>query len=207
MLHGYITKRRCESSPKSSLLKFVKFKLLAMNCTMLTYNIFFDSLMQCRSIDGEIAFSTDIPELMIEDAVDAEDMSSPHDNKQAETQRSEGSPGLKSVLSTGRSLSCESSEKPVVTFKENIKPQEVNRELPARSYTRTVNAGKEQRDYNKGMNAVGNKKENNNKRKNDPKKTVDNKNQEPAKQSIAVQVCVPMETSPGSYVVAGLKKY
>ncbi|XP_040216258.1 protein SMG7 isoform X2 [Rana temporaria] len=153
---------------------------------------FFDRLMQCRSIDGEIAFSTDIPELMIEDAVDAEDMSSPHDNKQAETQRSEGSPGLKSVLSTGRSLSCESSEKPVVTFKENIKPQEVNRELPARSYTRTVNAGKEQRDYNKGMNAVGNKKENNNKRKNDPKKTVDNKNQEPAKQSIAVQVKTPV---------------
>ncbi|XP_018430759.1 PREDICTED: protein SMG7 isoform X6 [Nanorana parkeri] len=152
-------------------------------------------LMQCRSVEGEIHFSTDIPELMIEDAVDAEDRSSPQDNKHAETQRSEGSPGLKSVLSTGRSLSCESSEKPVVTFKENIKPQEVNRELPARSYTRTVNAGKEQRDYNKGMNAAGNKKDNSNKRKNEPKKTTADKNQEPAKQSIAVQVKTPVSES------------
>ncbi|KAM5148182.1 nonsense-mediated mRNA decay factor SMG7 [Mantella aurantiaca] len=150
-------------------------------------------LMQCRSFEGEVTFSTDIPELMIEDAVDAEDRSSPQDNKHAETQKSEGSPGLKSVLSTGRSLSCDSSEKPVVTFKENIKPQEVNRELPARSYTRTVNAGKEQRDYNKGMNSACNKKDNNNKRKHELKKiTAVDKNQEPAKQSIAVQVKTPV---------------
>lgn len=150
-------------------------------------------LMQYCIIEGEITFTTDIPELMVDDAVDAEDRSSPQDNKHAETQRSDGSPGLKSVLSTGRSLSCESSEKPVVTFKENIKPQETNRELPARSYTRTVNAGKEQRDYNKGMNATGNKKDTNNKRKNEPKKiTAADKNQEPAKQSIAVQVKTPV---------------
>ncbi|XP_072275863.1 nonsense-mediated mRNA decay factor SMG7 isoform X2 [Pyxicephalus adspersus] len=150
-------------------------------------------LMQCRSIDGKIVFSTDIPELMIEEPDDVEDRSSPQDNKHADIQRSEGSPGLKSVLSTGRSMSCESSEKPVVTFKENIKPQEVNRELPARSYSRTVNAGKEQRDYTKGMNPSGNKKDNNNKRKNEPKKvTAADKIQEPAKQSIAVQVKTPV---------------
>ncbi|XP_068095767.1 nonsense-mediated mRNA decay factor SMG7 isoform X2 [Hyperolius riggenbachi] len=150
-------------------------------------------LMQYHSVEGVVTFSTDIPELMIEDPDYVEDISSLQENNKSETQRTEGSPGLKSVLSTGRSLSCDSSEKPVVTFKENIKPQEVNRELPARSYTRTVNAGKEQRDYNKGMNAAGNKKDNNSKRKIEPKKTTAaEKLQEPAKQSIAVQVKTPV---------------
>ncbi|KAM9326706.1 nonsense-mediated mRNA decay factor SMG7 [Gastrophryne carolinensis] len=149
-------------------------------------------LLQYGCFEGVFVFSSDIPELMIDDEASVEDRASPQDNKPADPQKTEGSPGLKSVLSTGRSLSCESSEKPVVTFKENIKPQEVNRELPIRSYTRVANASKEQRDYIKGMNSTGNKKENG-KRKNEPKKTNPaEKIQEPAKQSIAVQVKTPV---------------
>nr|KAF6414418.1 SMG7 nonsense mediated mRNA decay factor [Molossus molossus] len=47
-----------------------------------------------------------------------------------ESLAADGNPGLKSVLSTGRNLSnnCDTGEKPVVTFKENIKPREVNRD-------------------------------------------------------------------------------
>ncbi|KAM3915050.1 nonsense-mediated mRNA decay factor SMG7 isoform 2-T2 [Leptodactylus fuscus] len=149
-------------------------------------------LMQYRTVQGEVSFSTDIPEVMIEDADDVEDFSSPQEIRQADTQKTEGSPGLKSVLSTGRSPNGESSEKPVVTFKENIKPQEVNREVPARSYSRTANASKELRDFNKGVNSAANKKDNNSKRKNDPKKASIDKVQEPAKQSIAVQVKTPV---------------
>ncbi|XP_063795825.1 nonsense-mediated mRNA decay factor SMG7 isoform X2 [Pseudophryne corroboree] len=149
-------------------------------------------LIQYHTIQGEVSFFTDIPEVMIEDGDEAEDRSSPLEATQAETQKSEGSPGLKSVLSSGRSPSCETSEKPVVTFKENIKPQEVNREVPARSYTRTLNAGKEQRDYNKGMNTAVSKKDNNGKRKTEIKKPGADKIQEPAKQSIAVQVKTPV---------------
>ncbi|XP_066453549.1 nonsense-mediated mRNA decay factor SMG7 isoform X2 [Eleutherodactylus coqui] len=148
-------------------------------------------LLQYRTVQGEVSFSTDIPEVMMEDADDTEDFS-PLEARQLDTQRTEGSPGLKSVLSTGRSPNGESSEKPVVTFKENIKPQEINREVPARSYTRTANAGKEQRDFIKGINATVNKKDNNSKRKNDLKKPGTDKVQEPTKQSIAVQVKTPV---------------
>ncbi|XP_071983381.1 nonsense-mediated mRNA decay factor SMG7 isoform X2 [Engystomops pustulosus] len=149
-------------------------------------------LLQYQTVQGELYFSTDIPEVMIEDADDVEDVSSPLETRQTDVQKTEGSPGLKSVLSTGRSPNGESSEKPVVTFKENIKPQEVNREMPARSYTRSANAGKEQRDFIKGINMTANKKDNNIKRKNEPKKASTDKVQEPAKQSIAVQVKAPV---------------
>ncbi|XP_077134520.1 nonsense-mediated mRNA decay factor SMG7 isoform X9 [Ranitomeya variabilis] len=152
-------------------------------------------LMQYCTVQGEVSFSTDIPEVMIEDADDVEDFPSPQEMRQADTQKTEGSPGLKSVLSTGRSPNGESSEKPVVTFKENIKPQEVNREVPARSYTRTATACKEQRDFNKVINSAANKKDINGKRKTEPKKIGTDKVQEPTKQSIAVQVKTPVSES------------
>ncbi|MEE6495886.1 hypothetical protein FKM82_002177 [Ascaphus truei] len=145
-------------------------------------------LVQYHSVIGELSFFTDIPELLTEDTNEAEDNCSPQEPLQAEPQKTEGSPGLKSVLSTGRSPSCEASEKPVVTFKENIKPQEVNRELAARSYIRAGSAVKEQRDYTKGINTAINKKDINGKRKNEPKKLGSEKMPEPVKQSIAVQV-------------------
>ncbi|CAH2311334.1 SMG7 isoform X4 [Pelobates cultripes] len=148
-------------------------------------------LMQYRCIAGEVEFFTDIPELLTEDANEADGRSSPQETIHSETPKNEGSPGLKSVLSTGRSPSCESSEKPVVTFKENIKPQEINREPPAKCYSRTVNAGKEQRDYSKGLNTAITKKDNI-KRKNEPKKLNIEKVTELGKQSIAVQVKTPV---------------
>ncbi|XP_018116454.1 protein SMG7 isoform X1 [Xenopus laevis] len=142
-------------------------------------------LMQYRTVGGELLFFTDIPELLTEDLDDPEDRSSPQESNLIE--KTEGSPGLKSVLSTGRSLSCDTNEKPVVTFKENIKPLEVNRDVPSRSYTRSGNVAKDQRDYIKSLNNSVNKKDNNNKRKNDPKKICVEKTAEPGKQSIAVQ--------------------
>ncbi|KAM4720663.1 nonsense-mediated mRNA decay factor SMG7 isoform 2-T2 [Rhinophrynus dorsalis] len=145
-------------------------------------------LMQYHSAAGELSFFTDIPELLTEDAEDPEDGSSPQETSPTETQKTEGSPGLKSVLSTGRSLSYEVTEKPVVTFKENIKPQEINREIPTRSFARSGSAAKDQRDYSKGINNAINKKDNNIKRKNEPKKNAIEKVPEPGKQSIAVQV-------------------
>ncbi|XP_018112241.1 SMG7 nonsense mediated mRNA decay factor L homeolog isoform X4 [Xenopus laevis] len=152
-------------------------------------------LMQYRTVGGELLFITDIPELLTEDMDETEDGSFLQESNQIETQKTEGSPGLKSVLSTGRSLSCDTNEKPVVTFKENIKPQEINRDVPSRSYTRSGNVCKDQRDYNKSLNNVVNKKDNNNKRKNDPKKICVEKTVEPGKQSIAVQVKSPVSES------------
>lgn len=76
----------------------------------------------------------------------------------------------------------------MVTFKENIKPREVNRE-PGRSYL-TKEVGRERREYNKGITASKNdgKKDNNNKRKNETKKCGMEKMQEMGKQNVAVQV-------------------
>uniref|UniRef100_A0A8C5QJH5 Nonsense-mediated mRNA decay factor n=1 Tax=Leptobrachium leishanense TaxID=445787 RepID=A0A8C5QJH5_9ANUR len=150
-------------------------------------------LIRYRCVDGVVVFVTDIPELLTEDANEMDFMSSPQDRSLTETPKNDGSPGLKSALCSGRSPSCESSEKPVVTFKENIKPQEMTREPPARSYSRSMNAaGKEQRDYSKGLNTGINKKDNNSKRKNEPKKLTAEKITEPGKQSIAVQVKTPV---------------
>ncbi|KAM8930602.1 nonsense-mediated mRNA decay factor SMG7 [Pelodytes ibericus] len=149
-------------------------------------------LIQYRSVAGVLSFFTDIPELLTEDVNEMEDRSSPQDTSHTENPKNEGSPGLKSVLSTGRSPSCDTSEKPVVTFKENIKPQEINRAVPVQSYSRTVNANKEQRDYSKVFNAAVTKKDNNGKRKNEPKKMCGEKIAEPGKQSIAVQVKTPV---------------
>lgn len=76
----------------------------------------------------------------------------------------------------------------MVTFKENIKPREVNRE-PGRGYlAKEVN--RERRDYIKGITANKNdgKKDNNNKRKNETKKCGMEKMQEAGKQNVAVQV-------------------
>ncbi|KAG8436814.1 hypothetical protein GDO86_007775 [Hymenochirus boettgeri] len=145
-------------------------------------------LMQYRTTEGELSFLTDIPELLTEDVDEIEDSSSLQETIQCETQKSEGSPGLKSVLSTGRSASCDTAEKPMVTFKENIKPQEINREVISRNHNRSGNGTKDQREYNKGLNNAVNKKDNNGKRKNEPKKTSLEKTADLGKQSIAVQV-------------------
>ncbi|XP_007481002.1 nonsense-mediated mRNA decay factor SMG7 isoform X5 [Monodelphis domestica] len=92
-------------------------------------------LIQCENEVGKLLFITEIPELLLEDPSEAKENLVLQEASLTESLPADGSPGLKSVLSTGRSVSnsCDTTEKPMVTFKENIKPREVNREQ-GRSY-------------------------------------------------------------------------
>nr|XP_010589259.1 protein SMG7 isoform X12 [Loxodonta africana] len=87
-------------------------------------------LIQCENEVGKLLFITEIPELILEDPSEAKENLILQETSIIESLSADGSPGLKSVLSTGRNLSnsCDTGEKPVVTFKENIKPREVNRD-------------------------------------------------------------------------------
>ncbi|XP_036768471.2 nonsense-mediated mRNA decay factor SMG7 isoform X5 [Manis pentadactyla] len=87
-------------------------------------------LIQCENEVGKLLFNTEIPELILEDPSEAKENFILQETSMIESLAADGNPGLKSVLSTGRSLSnnCDTGEKPVVTFKENIKPREVNRD-------------------------------------------------------------------------------
>ncbi|XP_009876691.1 PREDICTED: protein SMG7 isoform X3 [Apaloderma vittatum] len=87
-------------------------------------------LIQCENEVGKLLFLTEIPELLLEDPSEAKESLALQETSIAEPLSTDGSPGLKSVLSSGRSLNnnCDSGEKPMVTFKENIKPREMNRE-------------------------------------------------------------------------------
>ncbi|XP_006872600.1 PREDICTED: protein SMG7 isoform X3 [Chrysochloris asiatica] len=87
-------------------------------------------LIQCENEVGKLLFITEIPELILEDPSEAKENLILQETSIIESVSADGSPGLKSVLSSGRNLSnsCDSGEKPMVTFKENIKPREVNRD-------------------------------------------------------------------------------
>ncbi|XP_039770333.1 protein SMG7 isoform X2 [Ornithorhynchus anatinus] len=143
-------------------------------------------LIQCENEVGKLLFITEIPELFLEDPSETKENLVLQETSIVESLPADGSPGLKSVLSTGRNLSnnCDTGEKPMVTFKENIKPRELNREQ-GRSY-----APKEvRRDYSKGLPITKNDiKKDNNKRKNETKKCTMEKLQEAGKQNVAVQV-------------------
>uniref|UniRef100_A0A8C5X7K9 Nonsense-mediated mRNA decay factor n=1 Tax=Malurus cyaneus samueli TaxID=2593467 RepID=A0A8C5X7K9_9PASS len=146
-------------------------------------------LIQCENEVGKLLFVTEIPELLLEDPSEAKESLTLQETCMAEPLCADGSPGLKSVLSSGRSLSnsCEAGEKPMVTFKENIKPREMNREQ-GRIYP-PKDVARERRDFSKGI--VANKndgKKDNNKRKNETKKCGLDKMQEAGKQNVAVQV-------------------
>uniref|UniRef100_G3WJ18 Nonsense-mediated mRNA decay factor n=2 Tax=Sarcophilus harrisii TaxID=9305 RepID=G3WJ18_SARHA len=143
-------------------------------------------LIQCENEVGKLLFITEIPELLLEDSSEAKENLVLQEASLVESLPVEGSPGLKSVLSTGRSVStnCDTTEKPMVTFKENIKPREVNREQ-GRSYP----PKEVRRDYSKGIAVTkSDGKKDNNKRKNETKKCTLEKLQETGKQSVAVQV-------------------
>ncbi|NXR05887.1 SMG7 protein, partial [Semnornis frantzii] len=146
-------------------------------------------LIQCENEVGKLLFLTEIPELLLEDPSEAKESLSSQETSITEPLSTDGSPGLKSVLSSGRSLNnnCDTGEKPMVTFKENIKPREMNREQ-GRIYP-PKDVSRERRDYSKGI--VANKndgKKDNNKRKTEPKKCGLEKMQEAGKQNVAVQV-------------------
>ncbi|XP_066885203.1 nonsense-mediated mRNA decay factor SMG7 isoform X7 [Kogia breviceps] len=143
-------------------------------------------LIQCENEVGKLLFITEIPELILEDPSEAKENLILQETTIIESLAVDGNPGLKSVLSTGRNLSnnCDTGEKPVVTFKENIKPREVNRDQGRSFPPKEV-----RRDYSKGITVTKNDgKKDNNKRKTETKKCTLEKLQETGKQNVAVQV-------------------
>ncbi|KAM4551910.1 nonsense-mediated mRNA decay factor SMG7 isoform 3-T3 [Odontesthes bonariensis] len=113
-------------------------------------------LIQCTvSEDGLLIFITDIPEQAIEEPQEKEAPVLQESSNGEQTQNDGGNSGLKSVLSVGKTQSSwpDSGERPVVTFKENIKPREQSRE-PARIHHQK-DAGKERREFPKGNGAAG----------------------------------------------------
>lgn len=87
-------------------------------------------LIQCENEVGKLLFITEIPELILEDPSEAKENLIVQDTSVVEALAADGSPGLKSMLSTGRG---DTGEKPAVTFKESAKPREVTRD-PGRSF-------------------------------------------------------------------------
>uniref|UniRef100_A0A4W6CH11 Nonsense-mediated mRNA decay factor n=1 Tax=Lates calcarifer TaxID=8187 RepID=A0A4W6CH11_LATCA len=88
-------------------------------------------LIQCRvSEDGLLVFITDIPEEAIEEPQEKEAPVLQESSNGEQMPNDGGNSGLKSVLSAGKTQSSwpDSSDRPVVTFKENIKPREQSRE-------------------------------------------------------------------------------
>ncbi|XP_076828425.1 nonsense-mediated mRNA decay factor SMG7 isoform X3 [Brachyhypopomus gauderio] len=117
-------------------------------------------LVQCRFSDGLVLFLTDIPELVVEEPQE-KDPAVLQESSNGEQTPHDGSLGLKSVLSAGKSQNSgvDPGERPVVTFKENIKPREQSREHARGQPPR--DGGKERAGFGKGTGAPG---------KNEPKK-------------------------------------
>uniref|UniRef100_A0A674BMB8 Nonsense-mediated mRNA decay factor n=1 Tax=Salmo trutta TaxID=8032 RepID=A0A674BMB8_SALTR len=82
-------------------------------------------LIQYKFSDSLLLFITDIEELAIEEPQE-KDAPVLQESSNGEQTPNEGNMGLKSVLSMGKTQNSmlEIGERPVVTFKENIKPQE-----------------------------------------------------------------------------------
>ncbi|XP_021033315.1 protein SMG7 isoform X4 [Mus caroli] len=143
-------------------------------------------LIQCENEVGKLLFITEIPELILEDPSEAKENLILQETSVVESLATDGSPGLKSVLSTGRnpSNSCDSGEKPVVTFKENIKPREVNRDQGRSFPPKEV-----RRDCSKGVTVTQEDgQKDSSKRRAETKRCTLGKLQETGKQSVAVQV-------------------
>ncbi|XP_035988795.1 protein SMG7-like isoform X2 [Fundulus heteroclitus] len=117
-------------------------------------------LIRCQvNEDGFLLFLTDIPEEAIEEPEEREAPVLQESSNGEQTLNDGGNPGLKSVLSAGKTQSSwsDGGERPVVTFKENIKPREQSQE-PARSHP-LKELGKERRDFPKGNGTAAGKGE------------------------------------------------
>ncbi|XP_041805679.1 protein SMG7 isoform X2 [Chelmon rostratus] len=113
-------------------------------------------LIQCRvNEDGLLVFLTDIPEQAIEEPQEKEAPVLQESSNGEQMPNDGGNSGLKSVLSAGKTQSSwpDGSDRPVVTFKENIKPREQSRE-PTRNH-HLKDSGKERRDFAKGNGSAG----------------------------------------------------
>ncbi|XP_070701302.1 nonsense-mediated mRNA decay factor SMG7 isoform X4 [Pempheris klunzingeri] len=141
-------------------------------------------LIQCRvSEDGLLVFFTDIPEQAIEEPQEKEAPVLQESSNGEQTPNDGGHSGLKSVLSAGKTQSSwpDGSDRPVVTFKENIKPRELSRE-PTRNH-HLKDSGKERRDFSKGNGAAGKGElKRDGKRKSDLKKAGHEKSADAGKQ-------------------------
>uniref|UniRef100_A0A672PZM0 Nonsense-mediated mRNA decay factor n=1 Tax=Sinocyclocheilus grahami TaxID=75366 RepID=A0A672PZM0_SINGR len=82
-------------------------------------------LIQCRISDGLLLFITDITEMVVEEPQE-KDTPVLQESSNGEQTLNDSTQGLKSVLSAGKNQNSglDGSERPVVTFKENIKPRE-----------------------------------------------------------------------------------
>ncbi|KAM3865770.1 nonsense-mediated mRNA decay factor SMG7 [Diretmus argenteus] len=142
-------------------------------------------LIQCRvSEEGLLVFITDIPEQAVEEPQEKEvPVLQESSNGGEQTANDGGNGGLKSVLSAGKSQSSglDGGERPVVTFKENIKPREPSRDLTRSHHQK--DGGKERRDFIKGNGAAGKiEMKRDGKRKSELKKTCHEKSAEVGKQ-------------------------
>ncbi|XP_061653353.1 nonsense-mediated mRNA decay factor SMG7 isoform X4 [Phyllopteryx taeniolatus] len=114
-------------------------------------------LIQCRAgEDGLLLFISDIPEQAIDEPAEKDPCVLQEASNGEQALSEGGNAGLKSVLSAGKAPSSWSNgaERPVVTFKENIKPREQSRE-PASRGPQQKDAGKERRDLAKGNGTAG----------------------------------------------------
>ncbi|XP_026169480.1 LOW QUALITY PROTEIN: nonsense-mediated mRNA decay factor SMG7 [Mastacembelus armatus] len=106
------------------------------------------------SEDGLLVFITDIPEQAIEEPQEKEAPVLQESSNGEQTPSEGGNSGLKSVLSVGKSQSSwpDGGDRPIVTFKENIKPREQSREPTRNQHQKDA---KERRDFSKGNGAAG----------------------------------------------------
>ncbi|KAM4604642.1 nonsense-mediated mRNA decay factor SMG7 [Polymixia lowei] len=141
-------------------------------------------LIQYRaSEEGLLLFLTDIPEQAIQEPQEKEAPVLQESSNGEQTPNDGGNVGLKSVLSAGKTQSSglDGSDRPVVTFKENIKPRELSRD-PARNHHQK-DGGKERRDFTKGNGAAGKGElKRDGKRKSEVKRTSHEKITEAGKQ-------------------------
>uniref|UniRef100_A0A8C8EWG2 Nonsense-mediated mRNA decay factor n=1 Tax=Oncorhynchus tshawytscha TaxID=74940 RepID=A0A8C8EWG2_ONCTS len=149
-------------------------------------------LIQYKFSDSLLLFITDIEELTIEEPQE-KDAPVLQESSNGEQTPNEGNMGLKSVLSMGKTQNSvlEIGERPVVTFKENIKPQEQSRE-PSRNQHHK-DAGKERRDFGKGNGALGKgEQKRDGKRKSEVKKNSHEKAADAGKQ-VERMLCVSVQ--------------
>ncbi|KAL0201011.1 hypothetical protein M9458_004198, partial [Cirrhinus mrigala] len=133
--------------------------------------------------DGLLLFITDIPEMVVEEPQE-KDTPVLQESSNGEQTPNDSTQGLKSVLSAGKNQNSglDGSERPVVTFKENIKPREQSREQNRNQHQR--DAGKDRAAFNKGNGIQGkNEQKKEGKRKSEVKKNSHDKTADAGKQT------------------------
>lgn len=159
-------------------------------CKKVIFSFGINRLIQCRISDGLLLFITDIPEMVVEEPQE-KDTPVLQESSNGEQTSNDSTQGLKSVLSAGKNQNSglDGSERPVVTFKENIKPREQSTEQNRNQHQR--DAGKDRVGFNKGNGMQGkNEQKKEGKRKSEVKKTSHDKTTDAGKQVRENQLCL-----------------